>query len=95
MINDVACCSSDHYCTLKEIMWRAPRQAREILQIKCVEKLKYERSEREQREIDWPEAFDRWIADGLAESFAQAYYEGIEFAELYRVAVQHEKKGHI
>lgn len=87
MINEIACCPAHHYCTLKEILCRAPRQAREILQIKCVEKFKYERSEREQREVDWPEAFDLWIREGHAESFAQVFREGLPFNELYRAVM--------
>jgi hypothetical protein len=89
MINDVACCPRDHYCTLKEVLCHAPRQAREILQIKCVEKFKYERSERESRAIDWQEAFDLWITEGFAEAFAQAFYEGIGFVELYKTVSHH------
>ena len=91
MINEVACCPKNHYCTLKEILCRAPRQAREILQIKCVEKFKYERSEREQREIDWPEAFDVWIDEGYAAVFARVFQEGIPFADVYRAVVHNQR----
>ena len=89
LINDVACCPHQHYCTLKEILCHAPRQAREILQIKCVEKFKYERSEKEGRAIDWQEAFELWIAEGFAAAFARAFHEGVGFAELYRVVMSH------
>jgi hypothetical protein len=94
MINEVACCPACHYCTLKEILCRAPRNTREILQIKCVEKFKYERSEREQRAIDWAEAFELWISEGYAAAFAHAFHDGIRFADLYRSVMYHRAPAH-
>jgi len=84
MIEDVACCPKGQYCTLKEILCAAPRQTREILQIKCVEKFKYERGPQVRREVDWQEAFELWVSEGHAARFAHCYRDGIHFAELYR-----------
>lgn len=93
LIEDIACCPHGHYCTLKEVLCRAPRKAREILQIKCVEKFKYERSHGEKRAIEWHEAFDLWIAEGYAAAFAVVFHDGIAFAELYRAVMQHRQRG--
>ncbi|NCC53157.1 MAG: hypothetical protein EOM20_18350 [Spartobacteria bacterium] len=85
LIDDICsgCCAHDHYCTLKEILIRVPRDARTLLQIKCIEKLKYERSVEQSRGVDWDEALDIWINEGYAARFADAYRDDIRLAELY------------
>jgi hypothetical protein len=91
LIDDICsgCCSSDHYCTLKEILIRVPRDARTLIQIKCIEKLKYERSVEESRGVDWDEALDIWINEGFAERFARAYRDNIRLADLYPAIHDH------
>ena len=85
LINDICsgCCSHDHYCTLKEILIRVPRDARTLLQIKCIEKMKYERSVDHSRGVDWDEALDIWIDEGYAARFSDLYRDDIRLAELY------------
>jgi len=85
LINDICsgCCAQDHYCTLKEILIRVPRDARTLLQIKCIEKMKYERSVQQSRGVEWDEALDIWINEGYAARFADAYRDDIRLAELY------------
>lgn len=84
-IEDISsgCCPRGHYCTLKEILVRVPRDARTLMQIKCIEKIKYERSVRESRGVDWDEALDIWIEEGFAERFAELYRDGKRLNELY------------
>lgn len=82
------CCPSGNYCTLKEIMMRAPRDARTMVQIKCIEKMKYERSKGEDREVDWNEASRIWVNEGYASLFAKLYREGMRVAELYDMLVK-------
>ena len=77
------CCPAHHYCTLKEILIRLPSNQRTLLQIKCIEKLKYERSVADKRGYDWDEAIDIWIDEGYAERFSDLYRDGIRLAELY------------
>jgi len=59
------------------------KQGREIMQIKCVEKFKFERSCKVEREIDWQEAFEIWVDEGFASVFERCYHESVHFAELY------------
>ncbi len=82
------CCPRGHYCTLKEILLRVPRNARTLMQIKCIEKLKYERSVAERRAVDWDEALDIWVNERFAERYAAAYRDGIRLEELYMLVKQ-------
>ncbi|MBU1910199.1 MAG: hypothetical protein KJ726_09130, partial [Verrucomicrobia bacterium] len=84
LIEDLACCPKGHYCTLKEILVLfAPRNSRTLMQLKCLEIFKYERSKHVQREIDWNEALDLWVSEKHAVSFARLFHEGCRIAELY------------
>ena len=82
------CCHRDNYCTLKEVMVRSPRDARSLVLIKCIEKLKYERGHAEHREIDWNEAFHIWVDEGYADRFAKLYRVGIRVPDLYQIIVR-------
>jgi len=84
LLEDIAGCTRGHYCTLKEILCSGPRTGREILQIKCVEKFKYDRSNWQRRHIDWDEAFKTWIEEGNARRFSELYHDGIHFETIYR-----------
>lgn len=50
-------------------------EPRILVQMKCIEKFKWEISEEAGREIDWTEATLRWVEDGYAKAFAKAYDE--------------------
>ena len=84
LIEDIAGCPREHYCTLKEILCSGPKGGREISQIKCVEKFKYERGKWLDRHVDWQEAFEMWIGEGNAKRFAAFYHEDVHFEDLYR-----------
>lgn len=85
LIEDICagCCPPGQYCTLKEILIRIPRDTRTMVQIKCIEKLKYERSKALRRDIGWDEAHKIWIGEGHAERFARIYRKGIRMMDLY------------
>lgn len=85
LVNDLCsgCCSPDKYCTLKEVLVRAPRDARTMVQIKCIEKFKYERSKRDKKDIGWNEAVRMWIDEGYADRFVEGYREGVRLDDLY------------
>ncbi len=88
LILDVACCAPDHYCPLKEILIRAPRDPRSILQIKCLDQFKYERSESAGHDIQIEGAMNLWISEGHAASFASHYREGIRLKEIYALIMR-------
>lgn len=84
MINRVCCddCKKK-YCLLKEIVISSHNDGRFLSQLKCVEKYKYEESEREGSDIGWDEAHLRWVANGYAKKFADYYNEDLDPLELY------------
>jgi hypothetical protein len=77
-------CDPGRYCTLKEILLHDAKYSdRLVLQMKAVEKWKYEESVRQRREVDWQEAWELWVTVGLANRFAEVYTEGMTFHDLY------------
>lgn len=76
-------CTKD-YCTLKELLLHdAKYNDRMVLQIKAVEKFKYEEGVRIRREVTWQDAWELWMERGYAAKFAEVYKEEMHFKELY------------
>ena len=69
---------------LKEFIMASRPTPRLLMQMKCLEKFKYERSEAENHELNWSVAMQRWIEEGHAAKFAMLYSDGIKFRELYK-----------
>ena len=80
-------CSPDHYCILKEFLVHSAPASRLLMQMKCVEKFKYERSQRAGREVAWAEAMQQWVDEGLANKFSQVYKEELKFRDLYKAVL--------
>ena len=78
------CCSSNHYCTLKEIILGSHPNPRFLVQLKCVEKYKYEKSKELNKDLGWNAAHMMWIDEGYAEKFAEVYTEGKSVKEIYK-----------
>jgi hypothetical protein len=75
--------SCDPYCVLIELLLSMGKDARFLIQTKCVEKYKYELGKEVDRKVDWNEALSRWINDGYAKKFAQEFNEDLSFEEIY------------
>jgi hypothetical protein len=76
------------YCTLKELLLHdAKYNDRMVLQIKAVEKFKYEEGVRTQREVTWQDAWQLWMDRGYAKKFAEVYEEGKHFREIYVLVI--------
>lgn len=82
------CCVPGKYCTLKEILIRSPKDVRTMIQIKCIEKLKYERSAALKDDIGWERASDIWIVDGYAEAFSKVYRPGMKVETVYAAVMK-------
>ena len=72
------------YCILKEFLKHSGFNERQLKQIKCVEKFKYELGVREKRPFEWEEAWDCWVKDGYAARFSRAYSPNIGYKEIYK-----------
>jgi hypothetical protein len=88
LVEDLGCCPEGHYCTLKEILVRCPRDTRMLVLIKCLEKFKYERSKQERRDVNWNEALDLWIKEGRAEQFSRRFNKDLRIGELYSAVME-------
>jgi len=76
-------CPSE-YCTLKEVVSQCGLNDRSLIQIKCLEKFKYEQSNYQKKDVEWDGAFQDWMNQGYAERFAQFYEEGKHWETIYR-----------
>lgn len=83
VIDDI-CDNCQRYCTLREILGMTGILGNRTLeQLKCIDILKYEQSEIEQRDIGWEEAARRWVKLGLAEKFSKVYMKGLKARQIY------------
>lgn len=78
------CPNKEGYCFIKLFLLHLGQDPRIIIQIKCIEKYKYERSKEEGKDIGLDEAFTQWIKNGLAEKFADLYDEDKSVSQLYK-----------
>jgi hypothetical protein len=56
---------------------------RVLCQIKCIEMLKWERSEKAGHELKMDEIAIQWCSEGWARAFAQVYEEGVAIRDIY------------
>jgi len=80
---DCDCHGREPYCTLVEFIISAHKSPRMIMQMKCVEKFKYDKHE----DISWGDAFIKWVDEGYAKTFDDLYSEDIRFRSLYRMVL--------
>ena len=77
-------CEPKRYCILKEFLVSSHTSPRLLMQLKCVDKLKFEESKKTGKDIGWTEALKIWVDDGYAKKFAEVYEENIKFSVLYK-----------
>lgn len=76
-------CPPGKYCILKEIVLNSGMSDRLLVQLKCIEKFKFEKSEVCGKDIGWEEAHKEWIRGGYSEQFRKIYREGMSFRDIY------------
>ncbi len=79
-------CTSE-WCILKEMLLNSHDSLRVYDQVKMIEKLKWNMSQREKREVCWEESSQKWVESGMAKAFANYYkeddIEDLDIDELY------------
>ena len=79
------CPNKEGYCFAKEFLIHSIGQdPRTLIQIKLIEKFKFERSRELEKDIGWDGAFKDWIEMGYAAKFAKLYDEEKSFVKLYK-----------
>lgn len=88
-LDEIACCEG--WCILKEIVKCQHSDIRFFTQLKCIEKYKFEESERQGADIGWQQAHIDWVDKGYAEAFAHIYEEDLTANEIYTEIVPKEE----
>ncbi len=81
-IEDICECKS--YCILKEIIMRVGLSEKVLKEFKCIEKLKYIKSEELGRDIGWKNTFYIWENEGYAEKFDKIYNNEMNHNEIWK-----------
>jgi len=80
------------YCFFKKFLETLHPEPVVLIQLKCIEKFKWERSEELGRELDWNEAGIRWAKEGWAKAFRKVFDEDLTIKEIYELTKQKVKK---
>ena len=92
LVNELQESCPCEYCFLKFFICAQHPSPRILAQLKCVEKFKWEESEKENREISWEDALMRWSKQGHAELFANLYNDQESIHQVYRKIQDNLKK---
>jgi hypothetical protein len=88
MLEDLSCNECKQYCFYKELLKSVHFSPKTLIQLKCIEKFKYEQSEQEGFDIGFTEAGIRWSEKGYAKKFSDIYNEELNFQEIYKKTTQ-------
>jgi hypothetical protein len=74
-LDDLVCeyCPTGGYCLLKEYLIVLQSDPRMLIQLKCLEKYKYELSSKSNKDVGWSDTLVSWVESGLAKKFADLY----------------------
>jgi hypothetical protein len=89
LLEDISCeyCNQE-YCILKEFLVESHPSPRLLVQMKCVEKFKFERNKDSEEDMGWSEAMTLWAEEGYAKKFAKHYEEGVTFRKIYKQVME-------
>lgn len=86
------CSCKDGYCFYRMLITHQHPSLRMLIQIECMEKFKWEESERQGQDIGNTAAAQMWVENGFAEAFAEAYDEDSSVKEIYKKTLSICKK---
>ena len=76
-------CNPTQYCILKEFLTSMHPSPRLLIQLKCIEKFKYEMNKDAKEELPMGTVIIIWAEEGYAERFANEYNEDDSYKEIY------------
>jgi hypothetical protein len=79
------------YCFFKTMLEAMHLDPRLLMQFKAIDKFKYERSEKEKKDISMNEIGIIWVEEGYAEAFSLFYDPDKKFLQIYRETINHIK----
>jgi len=83
-------CPLGKHCILKLFLTSSHPDPRLLIQLKCVEKYKYELNKYDEKEITWEEAWMKWSENGYAKKFADVYNEEWTHNQIYKEVMKDE-----
>ena len=81
-------CPHGTYCLFKIFLIAAHPSRRLLVQLKCCDRAKFEWSEQAKRDIGWDETLRKWVADGHAKMFSEAYSDLKSTKDIYRAIMK-------
>jgi hypothetical protein len=93
LLDDLVCdyCGRD-YCFLKQLLLSLHPSERVLIQVKCIDKFKWEKGYDSHVAIGEQEAWQMWSLDGYAEAFAEVYDENLSVKEIYKKTLELAEK---
>ena len=91
VIREIAqdCDCKDGYCFFREVIMHQHPDLRMLIQIECLEKFKYVRSQKHKKDIGSHSAGQLWVDEGFAKKFAEVYNEDLTVREIFRRTMEH------
>lgn len=90
VLDQLSCDKCCDYCFIKEILKSIKPSVDLLIQLKCIEKFKWEESERSKHDIGWNNACFLWAERGYASKFRSLYRKDIDLEELYSIIMNYE-----
>lgn len=91
ILEDICDDCKGKYCILKEIILHSGMNDRSLEQLKCVDRFKYERSDKKGKDIGWSKAHSLWVNEGYADKFSEIYKNGMRNGEIYDLIMDRKK----
>lgn len=86
------CDCKNGYCFYRQLVESQKPSIRLLVQLECIEKYKYEQSEKLGKDIGHSNAAMLWVEEGLAKAFADVYDEDLTIKQIYKLTLEKIKK---
>lgn len=83
-------CKTGCYCIFKEFLIASHPSRRMLIQLKMVDRIKYEKSEKAGKDIGWDGAFKIWMDEKYADKFALVYADDKSPKDIYHALMKVE-----
>ncbi len=92
LLNDICDenCNNEE-CILKQFLVSAHPSPRLLIQLKCVDRYKRLCENLDCKKMTWAEAMERWVKNGRAIKFAEAYDENKKYLDIYKEVMEDDK----
>jgi hypothetical protein len=82
------CDCNGGYCFWRQLVESQHPSLRLLIQLECIEKFKYIRSEQENKDIGSSAAAMEWVEQGYAKVFADVFNEDLSIKEIFKKTME-------